>query len=98
MTPTKTPIDGRPLPGEYAEYYGQYIHLVPEGDIVTILREQIEATLGVLRTVPDDKWSYRYAPGVAGSTLRPCQRPSFRLSKTSRRVKRSRYPRNRWDD
>jgi hypothetical protein len=62
MAPIETPVGGRPLPGEYAEYYGQYIHLVPDGDIVPILRGQIDSTLGLLRGVSDDKWNYRYAP------------------------------------
>ncbi len=63
MTPIETPADNKPRPGEYADYYGQYIRLVPDGDIVAILRTQIDTTLSLLRGVPDDKWDYRYAPG-----------------------------------
>ena len=42
----------RPAPGEYLEYYGRYIALVPTGDISVILRDQLEDTRAVLRSVP----------------------------------------------
>lgn len=59
----ETSADGRPSSGEYAEYYGQYIRLVPDGDIVATLRGQIDPTLSLLRAISDDRWDYRYAPG-----------------------------------
>lgn len=56
-------ITGRPLESEYAEYYGRYILLVPDGDIVAILRAQAKATMSVLDRVPAERTHFRYAPG-----------------------------------
>lgn len=53
----------RPEPSEYAPYYGRYIERVPEGPIVDVLRTQIRGTLDLLRSVPEAKGEYRYAPG-----------------------------------
>lgn len=52
----------RPAEDEYLSYYGRYISLVPEGDIVTILATQIDDTLSVLRSLPESKGSFKYAP------------------------------------
>ena len=56
-------METRPAATEYAEYYQKYIGLVPDGDIVGRLRQQVEATLALLRRVPADRELYRYAPG-----------------------------------
>jgi hypothetical protein len=53
----------RPDAGEYDPYYWKYIDLVPDGDIVTILRSQIEHTLALLRHVSEEKAGESYAPG-----------------------------------
>jgi uncharacterized damage-inducible protein DinB len=53
----------RPASTEYDPYYWKYIDLVPDGDIVTILRSQIETTLAFLRQVPEEKAGESYAPG-----------------------------------
>ena len=53
----------RPDPSEYAPYYGKYIEKVPDGPIVDILRAQIRGTLELLRSVPESKGDYAYAPG-----------------------------------
>lgn len=53
----------RPDPGEYDAYFGKYIGLVPDGDIVAILNSQLENTLALLRTVPPEKAAQAYAPG-----------------------------------
>lgn len=53
----------RPGEGEHAPYYGKYIALVPAGDIVTILREQAQATLELLRHVPEGAADHAYAAG-----------------------------------
>ena len=52
----------RPAPTEYAEYYGRYIALVPEGPIVDVLREQIADTLDLIRALPESRGDHRYAP------------------------------------
>jgi len=53
----------RPEATEYAPYYEQYIRLVPDGDIVTILDSQLESTLSLLGKLPETKASSAYAPG-----------------------------------
>jgi hypothetical protein len=59
---TTAPI-ARPQSNEYVPYYGKYISLVPDGDLVDTLRTQIAETISLLRTIPEDRASYRYAPG-----------------------------------
>jgi uncharacterized damage-inducible protein DinB len=53
----------RPQSTEYAEYYGRYITLVPDGDIVAILRAQNKESMSVLERASEDRTNYRYAPG-----------------------------------
>ncbi|CAN5641052.1 DinB family protein [soil metagenome] len=55
--------DEPPHGDEYAEYYGKYIALVPEGDIVAILATQLDDTLALLRELSDADARYAYAPG-----------------------------------
>ena len=53
----------RPGPTEHAEYYQRYIDLVPDGDIVVTLREQIFRTLALLEGLTPEQQTFRYAPG-----------------------------------
>jgi uncharacterized damage-inducible protein DinB len=53
----------RPKADEHAEYYGRYISQVPEGDLVTLLREQIIDTVALLSGVSPERANYAYAPG-----------------------------------
>src|ERR1041385_3301291 len=55
-------ITGRPDSSEHAPYYGKYIQLVPEDDIVGAMALQTEQTLHFLRTLPSSIGSKRYAP------------------------------------
>jgi hypothetical protein len=55
-------ISARPEPNEYAPYYGKYISLVPEGDILVTLEAQLPATLSLLAR-PEADGDFRYAPG-----------------------------------
>ena len=48
---------------EYLPYYGKYISLVPGGDILTTLQEQINQTVKLLMAVNEERGDYRYAPG-----------------------------------
>jgi hypothetical protein len=59
---TASPI-ARPESGEYAPYYAGYIAHVPDGDLLEILRRQFDDTLSLLRDIPEDRASHRYAPG-----------------------------------
>ncbi len=53
----------KPRETEYAAYYGKYVSLVPDGDIVGTLAKQLDDTLSAWRAVPADKAEHRYAPG-----------------------------------
>jgi len=52
----------RPAPSEYIPYYGRYIQLVPEGDILAILSQQIETTKQALSGLTDQQGNYRFGP------------------------------------
>ena len=52
----------KPAPTEHAPEFSQYVTLVPEGDIIQTLEQQIENSLSLLRTIPSDKANFRYAP------------------------------------
>lgn len=52
----------RPEANEYAPYYGKYVSLVPDGNIVEILEQQLEKTLALFGTIAEEKGNYRYAP------------------------------------
>ena len=52
----------RPESNEYAPYYGKYVSLVPEGDILVTLENQLPATLALLAR-PESDGDFRYAPG-----------------------------------
>jgi hypothetical protein len=54
---------GRPDASEYAEYFGKYVSLPADGDIVATLEQQTAATLRELRAVTEEKSLYRYAEG-----------------------------------
>ena len=52
----------RPDSSEHAPYYGRYVQLVPEQDILQTMTLQIETTLLFLRSLPDASGGKRYAP------------------------------------
>jgi hypothetical protein len=60
-TQTNLPIP-RPGADEFAPYYGKYIDLVPEGDLISTLEEQLGATVRLV-TSGRDKADHAYAPG-----------------------------------
>jgi DinB superfamily len=53
----------KPEEDEHAPYYGRYIDLVPDGDILGTLAGQIGVTLTELRLISDADSLMRYAPG-----------------------------------
>jgi uncharacterized damage-inducible protein DinB len=52
-----------PAEEEFAPHYKTYISLVPHGDIVAILTNQIAETLALYSQVPEESAGYRYAEG-----------------------------------
>jgi len=47
---------------EYSPYYGKYITLVGEDDILTTLKSQLAETLSLLRSIPESRANFRYGP------------------------------------
>jgi uncharacterized damage-inducible protein DinB len=54
---------GRPAADEHSAYFGRYIARVPDGNLVEQLREQLADTVSLLRSVPESRANYAYAPG-----------------------------------
>jgi len=52
----------RPAPSEYAPYYGRYVALVPEDDVLAFLDTQKRATQALLKEVGEERGGHRYAP------------------------------------
>lgn len=65
----------RPSPGEYDRHYAGYVRVVPDGSVIDFLRSRRDAFADLLRSVPGELETYRYAPGkwsvrdVAGHVL-----------------------------
>lgn len=57
------PIIGRPTADEHSPYFGTYISQAPGDDALPLLTRQIDETVALLNGVPEDRWTYRYAPG-----------------------------------
>jgi uncharacterized damage-inducible protein DinB len=53
----------QPEANEYASYFGKYIVLVPEGDVVATLDRQLEETLQLLGGLSEAQGDSRYEPG-----------------------------------
>ena len=53
----------RPESTEYASYYGKYVMLVPDGDLTATLSRQLDATLALLSSLPEQRADFSYAPG-----------------------------------
>ena len=53
----------KPAAAEFNPYYGRYIDLVPEGDIVEVLAGQIAETLRLLAPLTEAQALHRYAAG-----------------------------------
>ena len=53
----------RPASDEYFDYYHRYISLVPDGDIIDILRRQAAQTVAYLSNLTEAQGAFRYEPG-----------------------------------
>lgn len=62
MTATTT-ATVRPGADEHSAFYGRYIQLVPDGDLIATMREQIASSAALLRDAPPDRADFAYAPG-----------------------------------
>lgn len=53
----------RPSTDEYATSYQKYFDLVPEGDHLSLLRQNLLSTINRFENIPTEKLDYRYAEG-----------------------------------
>lgn len=53
---------GRPQPDEYASYYGKYISLVHEDDVLATLETQMVQIRALVRCVSAERETFRYGP------------------------------------
>jgi hypothetical protein len=53
----------RPLEDEYSPYFGKYIALLPDEDILYLLETQMRATVALLAEVAEEQAEHRYAAG-----------------------------------
>jgi hypothetical protein len=52
----------KPTENEYAPYYGKYIALVTEENVIEALENSLRDTLELLNGITEEKADYRYAP------------------------------------
>ena len=57
------PAPARPETNEYAPYYGKYVSLVPDGDLVETLEREGAETFALLRGLTEEQGAHRYEPG-----------------------------------
>jgi uncharacterized damage-inducible protein DinB len=58
-----TAIPSFPEASEYAPYYGKYIALVPDRNVVETLEAQMNETVALLSSLTEAQATHRYAPG-----------------------------------
>lgn len=56
-------MNARPQANEYASYYGKYVNLVPEGNILEILSDQILSVEKLFSGITEEKSKFRYSEG-----------------------------------
>ena len=52
----------RPSPNEYSPYHAGYIALVPDGDVIAMMRAQADELAAIAGRVPRDRETFAYAP------------------------------------
>ena len=60
---TLEPWKSRPETDEYGSYFGRYVDLVPDGDVIETLERDGEKLVELLRSVSGDRSRFAYAPG-----------------------------------
>ena len=53
----------RPTAEEYNPYFANYINLVSEEDIISLMETQLEDTIIFLKNIPEEKYNFSYAEG-----------------------------------
>lgn len=53
----------RPQPGEYAPYTVEYFDLVPDGNVLDLMVDRLEATPSAIRSLRDERLATPHEPG-----------------------------------
>lgn len=53
----------KPLSEEYPAYFEAYIDMVPEGNLIDVLFNQLDETTALLTNLEESQANYNYAPG-----------------------------------
>ncbi len=53
----------RPNSNEYATFYHTYVGKVPEGELIALLNNQLEATVAIFANLEEAQGAYRYGEG-----------------------------------
>lgn len=53
----------RPKAEDHIPYFSRYIELVPERDVISALENDQDAFLSFIKSIPESKADYAYAPG-----------------------------------
>jgi hypothetical protein len=53
----------KPDSTEYAPYFDRYIGKVPSGDIIDLLRQQLDSVAALIKGLDETRGNFRYAPG-----------------------------------
>lgn len=56
-------MNNRPMPNEYVPLVEKYIQLVPEGNLLEILKNQHAQLILLLQNLTEEQANYQYAPG-----------------------------------
>lgn len=56
-------VTARPAASDYAPYYARYINRLPAGDLVAIMRRQIDQLDRLFRPLTEQQAAFAYAPG-----------------------------------
>lgn len=57
------PVITRPTEAEYAPFFQRYTSKVSEKDAFAVLEQAFSDNLAFFAAIPEDRWSFRYAPG-----------------------------------
>lgn len=63
QTGTKQVAIRKPEPSEYNEYYGKYISLIDDSDLLGTLEEQMRETRDIFAGFPEERGTHAYAEG-----------------------------------
>ncbi|MCB0833532.1 MAG: DinB family protein [Bacteroidetes bacterium] len=53
----------KPPTSEYSSFFQRYMDKIPDGDLLKLLRTNLDATVSLVKDLPESKLAFRYAEG-----------------------------------